>query len=82
MGGNSKQPKRGKEAKEEGENELEQSQGAVGRRCTYRAIIQTQVYLMALDYVREVDNVRASRCLSHRYYRLQCEREREQNVQK
>lgn len=32
---------------------------------------------MALDYVREVDNVRAIRYSSRRYYRLQSERERE-----
>jgi len=39
---------------------------------TYRVITQTQAYLMALDYVREVDNVKVIRYLSHRrYYRLQ-----------
>lgn len=39
---------------------------------------------MALDYVREVDNVRAIRYSSHRYYRLQSKRKRErvENVQK
>lgn len=43
-------------------------------RGTHQVIARTRVYSMALDCVREVDNVRVSRCSSHRrYYRLKSE---------
>lgn len=48
------------------------------RMQTHQVKARTRVYSMALDCVREVDNVRVSRCSSHRrYYRLWNGQERE-----